>query len=131
MISVFRPRFCTVRLYWAGNNLGESDEFCYDSCPWRRIDRSHCWPVVQHATTVPRMPPDSCIALTNTSHLVADMPSILQQKPLGKQYSSGISIIICILFSLLEIAMLDKNRKSNVCLLVHALQTYFLQGKII
>ena len=25
--------------------------------PWRRIDRSTCWPEVQRATTVPRMPP--------------------------------------------------------------------------
>ena len=28
----FRPRFCTVRLYWVGDNLGEWDEFCYESC---------------------------------------------------------------------------------------------------
>ena len=53
----FRPRFFTVRLYWAGDNLGEWDGFCYKSCPWRRTDRLTCWPVVQHATTVPRMPP--------------------------------------------------------------------------
>ena len=29
MIGVFRPRFCIVRLYWAWDNLGEWDEFCY------------------------------------------------------------------------------------------------------
>ena len=28
----FRPRFCTVRLYWAGDNLGECNEFCYGPC---------------------------------------------------------------------------------------------------
>ena len=26
----FRPQPCTVRLYWAGHNLGEWDEFCYE-----------------------------------------------------------------------------------------------------
>ena len=30
----FRPRFCTVRLYWAGNTLGEWDEFCNESGLW-------------------------------------------------------------------------------------------------
>ena len=30
--------------------------FVMNQCPWRRIDRSTCWPVVQRATTVPRMP---------------------------------------------------------------------------
>ena len=53
----FKPRFCTVNLHCAGDNLGEWDEFCYESCSWGRIDRSTCWPVVQRATTVPRMPP--------------------------------------------------------------------------
>ena len=53
----FSPRFCTVRLNWAGDNLGEWHEFCYEPCPWYRIDRSTCWPAVQRATTVPRMPP--------------------------------------------------------------------------
>ena len=37
----FRPRFCTVKLYWAGGNLRW---FCYESCPWAV---STCWPVVQ------------------------------------------------------------------------------------
>ena len=46
-----------VRLYWAGTNLGEWDKLCYESRPWCRVDRSTCWPAVQHATTVPRMPP--------------------------------------------------------------------------
>ena len=31
--SCFRPRFCTVRLYWAGDNLASWDEICYESCP--------------------------------------------------------------------------------------------------
>ena len=53
----FRPRFCTVRLYWAGDNLGEWDEFCYEPCPWCRIKRSTCWSAVHRATTVPRMLP--------------------------------------------------------------------------
>ena len=43
----FKPRFCTVRQYWAGDNLGKWDEFCFESCPWRRINRSTWWPVVQ------------------------------------------------------------------------------------
>ena len=30
----FRPRFCTVRLYWGGDILFEWDQFCYESCPW-------------------------------------------------------------------------------------------------
>ena len=46
-----------VMLYWARDNLGEWDEFCYISCPWCRINCSTCWPTFQHATTVPRMPP--------------------------------------------------------------------------
>ena len=57
----FRPRFYTVRLYWAGDNLGEWDESCYESCPWCRIDHSTCWPVVQRATNVPQMPPHTCM----------------------------------------------------------------------
>ena len=57
MIGVLSPRLFTVRIYWAEDNLGEWDEFCYESCPWRRIDHSTCWPVVQRATTVPEMPP--------------------------------------------------------------------------
>ena len=50
MIGVFRPWLCTVKLYWAGDNLGEC---CYEFCTWHRIDRLTCWPVVQLATTVP------------------------------------------------------------------------------
>ena len=46
-----------VGLYWVGDNLGEWDEFCYESFPWRRIDRATCWPVVQRGTTVPRDDP--------------------------------------------------------------------------
>ena len=49
----FRPRFCTVRLYWAWDNLGYWNLICYESCPWCRIDRSTCWSAVQHATNVP------------------------------------------------------------------------------
>ena len=44
-----------LRLYWSGDNLGEWDKICYESCPWRRIYRWTCWPVVQLATTIPRM----------------------------------------------------------------------------
>ena len=46
-----------VRLYCAGDNLGEYDEFCSESCSWRRIDRLTYWPAVQRATIVLRMPP--------------------------------------------------------------------------
>ena len=28
-----------LKLYWAEDNLGEGDKFCYESCPWRWIDR--------------------------------------------------------------------------------------------
>ena len=35
----FRPWFCTVRLSWIGDNLGEWDEFYVASCPNHRIDR--------------------------------------------------------------------------------------------
>ena len=48
----FRPRFCTVKLYWAGEKIGEWDEFCYESFPWYRIDRLTCWPTVQRITTM-------------------------------------------------------------------------------
>ena len=43
----FRPRLCAVKLIWAGDNLGEWDEFCYELCPLRRIDHLTCWPAVQ------------------------------------------------------------------------------------
>ena len=38
-----------LRLNWAGDNLGEWEEFCYES--WRRIDPSTCWPAV-HASAL-------------------------------------------------------------------------------
>ena len=53
----FRTRLCTVRLYWARDNLGEWGVFCDESHPWHRIDRSTCWPAVQRATTVHRCLP--------------------------------------------------------------------------
>ena len=31
-----------LRLYWAEDNLGQWDEFCYESCPWCRIDSLAC-----------------------------------------------------------------------------------------
>ena len=67
----FRPWFCTVRLR---DNLGEWDEFCYESCLWCRIDRSTCWPVVQCATIVPWMPPSGWIRQTalNSTHSSID-----------------------------------------------------------
>ena len=78
----FRPRFCTVSLYSAGDNLGEWDVFCYESCPWRRIDHLTCWPVVQHATTstVPRMPPTSN---TNNHYLQCCYQYIILRYNLG------------------------------------------------
>ena len=41
-----RPRFCTVRLYWSGDNLG-CDEYWYESCPACRGNHSTCWPAVR------------------------------------------------------------------------------------
>ena len=41
-----------LRLYWAGDKMCEYYKFCYEPCPWRRIDRSTCWPAA-----VPRIPP--------------------------------------------------------------------------
>ena len=55
----FRVLFCILRLYKAVNNLGQWDEFYYESCNWCRINCSTCWPAVQQATTVPRMPPEN------------------------------------------------------------------------
>ena len=59
MIGVLGHDSAMLRLYWAGDNLGEWDEFCYESWPWCRIDRSTFWPAVQRATTVKRIPPNS------------------------------------------------------------------------
>ena len=42
-----------------GYNLGEWDEFCYESCSWWKIDCLTCWPAVQRATTVLQMPPQT------------------------------------------------------------------------
>ena len=53
----FRPRSCAVRLHWAGDN---EIIFCYESCPWCRIDRSTCWPSAQSATTIPWTSPHWC-----------------------------------------------------------------------
>ena len=48
-----------LRLYWAGDYLGEWDEVCYESCPSRRIDRSTFFG--QQSSVLPlyhvRMPP--------------------------------------------------------------------------
>ena len=54
---IFKPRFCTERLYRAGENLGYRDKFCYESCPWCRIARLTSWPAVPHATSVLRLSP--------------------------------------------------------------------------
>ena len=51
----FKPRCCTVRLYWAKDNLGYRDEFWYESCPRFRMDHLTCWPAVQRTTSVPRL----------------------------------------------------------------------------
>ena len=55
---VFYDNSAILRLYWAGDNLGECDEFVMSNA-WRRIDRSTCCPGsgVHRATTVPHMPP--------------------------------------------------------------------------
>ena len=47
----FYPQFC------AGDNLGEWDEFWYETCPRCRIVRSTCSPAVQCASTVKLLPP--------------------------------------------------------------------------
>ena len=57
MIGVLGHNSALLRPYWAEDNLGEWDEFYYESCPRRRIDSSTCWPAVHRATTVPWMPP--------------------------------------------------------------------------
>ena len=47
----FRPRFCNVKLYWAGDNLGERDEFCYEWCPWCRICTMDASPLLLNKTS--------------------------------------------------------------------------------
>ena len=64
----FRPRFCTIRLCWAGDNLGWWDGFCYGSCPRCRIDHLSCWPV-QHATTVLRSTVISILDLSQFGYI--------------------------------------------------------------
>ena len=63
MNSVLGHDSALLNLYWAGVNLGEWDEFCYEACPWRRIDRSSCRPAIQLATTVPRMHTIQCVTI--------------------------------------------------------------------
>ena len=46
----FRPRFCTVRLYWTGDNLGWWDEFYDESYPWCK---SIARPVDQQSSSLP------------------------------------------------------------------------------
>ena len=53
---VLQERFCTCKAL-VGDKYGIMRWICYESCPRCRINRSTCWPVVQHATTVLRMPP--------------------------------------------------------------------------
>ena len=53
----FRPRFSTVKAILGRRQPGRMRWIFYEPCPWCRIDRSTCWPAVQRATTVPRMPP--------------------------------------------------------------------------
>ena len=36
MIGVLGHNSALLRQYWAGDNLGRWDEFCYESCPWCR-----------------------------------------------------------------------------------------------
>ena len=51
----FRPRLCTVRFNWAGDNLGWILLWIMPLV--QVLNRSTCWPAVQHATTVLRTPP--------------------------------------------------------------------------
>ena len=55
-ILCLRPRFSTVKRNQDGYNLGLWDEFGYQTLPKCRIDISTCWPAVQHASTVLRLP---------------------------------------------------------------------------
>ena len=48
----FTPQFCTVRLYWAGDNLGYWDEFLNVPCPRCRINHLTCWHAVRCTTTL-------------------------------------------------------------------------------
>ena len=68
-----------LRLYWAGDNLGKWDEFCHESCPWHRIDRSTCWPAVLCATTVPQMPPLIVKGVVHQMHMAAGWSYITRE----------------------------------------------------
>ena len=70
MIGVLGHDSALCRLYWAGDNQCDWDEFYYESCPWRKIDRSTCWPAVQRATTVPRMPVRWYFIITNSDEIM-------------------------------------------------------------
>ena len=37
----FRPTFCSLRLYWAGENLGEREEFCYEAIFYKWLSIVH------------------------------------------------------------------------------------------
>ena len=69
----FRPRFCTVRFYKAGDNLGYWDEFWCESCPRCRIDYSTFWSAVQHATIVLRLPLPMMMTTTMTMMISYDI----------------------------------------------------------
>ena len=56
LMAFFRLQFCTLRLQWAGDNMGKWDESLYESCTCCRIDHSTNWPAVQHSTTMLRKP---------------------------------------------------------------------------
>ena len=49
--TCFRPRFCIVRLYWTGDNLGSWDEFFHASYPLCKIIAQPVGLAVQHAAT--------------------------------------------------------------------------------
>ena len=36
MNGILGHDYALLRLYWAGDNLGKCDEYCHESCPWRR-----------------------------------------------------------------------------------------------
>ena len=97
-----------LRLHWAGDNMGEWDDLCYEWCSWR-IDRSTCWPAVQRATTAPQMPPMNghcmCISTTHT-HYNCYMTLMSSFQFINHFYKSKFTIALTPLPSILEVSTL-------------------------
>ena len=96
LIGVLGHDSALLRLYWAGDNLGECDEICYEPCPWHRIDRSTCWLAVQRATTVPRMPPSDIMIYCLLQYyfsIPATTLWLLDTYSLPQQYHNNDSIL--------------------------------------